>query len=114
MSRRLLFLLALCAPVYAASSFAGEISKWVDENGVTHFGNAQFAPAGGGETVAIEPANGMDVPDMAILKKREQSRSVNVRVLQRGKMKNPRGWRGHDGRLIRGGRSTHTRGRRAN
>ena len=100
--------------LHATPGIAGEVTKWVDESGVTHFGNPQFAPAGAGEAVTLRPANGMDVPDMAILKQRNTPTAMKATVLERTKKKNPRGWRGHDGRPNRGGRPTHSRGRRAN
>ena len=102
MLRELLFLLALCAPIFASSSFANEVVKWVDENGVTHFGNAQFAPPGSGQAVTIEHANAMDAPDVGILSRRESRSRPNVTVLERSKMQNPRGWRGFN-RRSRGG-----------
>ena len=98
MLRKLLIALVLCAPVYAQQSIAGEVVKWVDEDGVTHFGNAQFAPAGGGEAVKIERANGMAVPKLGILNKQEKRTRMNVTVLERSDLENPRGWRGHHSR----------------
>ncbi len=86
----------LCfSPVVAAT----EVATWVDEHGVTHFGNAQFAPPGAAASVEVPPANGMDV-----VKTRRTSddrgRGPAVSVLKRSRLENPRGFRGYDGRRI--------------
>ncbi len=104
MLRKRLIGIALCMPFFASLSLANEVVKWVDENGVTHFGNAQFAPPGSGEAVRIEHANGMDVPDVGVLNNRPKRNRINATVLQRPKLENPRGWRGFNGRS-RGQRS---------
>ncbi len=52
-----LFLLLALQPVSAES-----IARWVDADGVTHFGNPQFAPAGA-KMVEVAPTNGMAVPE---------------------------------------------------
>ena len=48
--------------VCAGHLCADTISRWVDAEGVTHFGDVQFAPAGAA-TVVVRPANGMEVPE---------------------------------------------------
>lgn len=53
---------ALCLPLFASA--AEKVSMWVDENGVTHFSNRQFAPEHA-EEVTIEKTNAMDVPEPA-------------------------------------------------
>ena len=42
-------------------SFAQGVARWVDANGVTHFGDPQFASATA-TMIEIGPTNGMDVP----------------------------------------------------
>ena len=42
-------------------SFAQEVARWVDAEGVTHFGDPQFASATA-TMIEIGPTNGMDVP----------------------------------------------------
>ena len=82
-----------CSPV----AYAGEIAIWVDQNGVTHFGNPQFAPPGEGQAVTVKPANGMD-PVASNSSRRSSSSGPNVSVLERTRVENPRGFRGYDGR----------------
>ena len=38
------------------------IARWVDADGVTHFGNLQFAPQHA-TRISMAPVNGMDVPE---------------------------------------------------
>jgi hypothetical protein len=46
----------------AASGMADDsVARWVDSNGVTHFGSPQFAPADAAR-VPVNPANGMAAP----------------------------------------------------
>ncbi len=57
-----LSIVAMLSMAAAGQAFAdSHIATWVDENGVTHFGNTQFAPSNA-ESVEVAPANGMDVP----------------------------------------------------
>lgn len=102
MQHKLLIIMALCLSMLASKSFANDVVKWVDEHGVTHFGNAQFAPPGSGESVMVEDANAMDAPDVGILSRREGRSRANITVLERSKLQNPRGWRGFS-RRSRGG-----------
>ncbi len=95
MSRKLLFLLACSTLCLAPSAFAGDVVKWVDANGVTHFGNAQFAPREGAERIELQEANGMDVPDLRVLDRTQTPRELNGVVVKRQQTKNPRGWRGY-------------------
>ncbi|MCZ6460202.1 MAG: DUF4124 domain-containing protein [Gammaproteobacteria bacterium] len=60
--RKYLYLVATIGITFAGSAAAGGIARWVDENGVTHFGNPQFAPAGEGSLIEIAAINIMDVP----------------------------------------------------
>ena len=93
MLRKLLYLMAFGALISASSAAADEIVRWVDENGVTHFGNAQFAPQGEGERVEVQRANGMDAPNLEILNRTPQRRQqMNGVVMERTHTKNPRGF----------------------
>ena len=94
MSHKLLLVIALCVPFTSGSAFADDMVKWVDENGAVNFGNAQFAPAGTGERVALHPANGMHVPNLSILNRRASRQEMNIVMIKRVHMENPRGWRG--------------------
>jgi hypothetical protein len=86
----------LCwSPLVAAT----EVATWVDEHGVTHFGNAQFAPPGAATSVAVPPANGMDVVQTRATAA-DRGRGPAVSVLKRSRMENPRGFRGYEGRRI--------------
>ena len=95
MSRKLLFLVACSTLCLAPSAFAEGVVKWVDANGVTHFGDAQFAPQAGAEQIELQEANGMDVPDLRVLDRTEAPRALNGVVVKRQHTKNPRGWRGY-------------------
>ena len=100
MLRKLLNLMAVVALMSAGTAAADEIVKWVDDNGVTHFGNAQFAPQGEGERVEVHNANGMDAPSLRILNRAPEYRELNGVVVERAHIKNPRGWRGYWKRSI--------------
>jgi hypothetical protein len=50
MSLKLLIALALNV-VLVSNATADEVVRWVDENRITHFCNAKFAPPGRGEAV---------------------------------------------------------------
>lgn len=55
--------LALCLTAVLGSAHAADqkVAKWVDSNGVTHFGDVQFAPATAVQ-LDLAPTNGMSVP----------------------------------------------------
>lgn len=101
MSHKLLLIIVLCVSFVSGSAFAEDMVKWTDNNGAVHFGDAQFAPAGVGEAVALHPANSMDVPKLGILHQRESRRGMNIVMIKRAHMKNPRGWRGFQSRQSR-------------
>ncbi len=94
---------ALLILVIAGTSLgvhADEIVRWVDSDGVTHFGNPQFAPAGTAQPVEVQPANGMDAP--AVRSSRNQtSDRARFTFVDRKYVKNPRGFRGYEGRPSR-------------
>ena len=87
---------------------ADDVVKWVDEQGITHFGNAQFAPAGTASTVKLHPANAMDATDTRILGHVRQASGGRVAVLKRSHVSNPRGFRGFTNRASGKQQSPHT------
>ena len=102
-------LLSAGALVFAAYSMSGQaevIAKWVDEEGVTHFGNPQFAPGDVDAVTLVEvgPANGMVVPTVVA----ETNHRSRVVVIKKKGKSNPRGWQGYR----RNKNSSNTRGRR--
>ncbi|MCZ6853614.1 MAG: hypothetical protein O7G86_06825 [Gammaproteobacteria bacterium] len=89
-------LLGAGALVFTAFSMGGQaedIARWVDEEGVTHFGNPQFAP-GDADTVTlvdVQPTNGMVVPSVVA----ETHQRGRVVVIKKKGKSNPRGWQGY-------------------
>ncbi len=81
----------------------------MDANGVTHFGNAQFAPPEGAERVELQEANAMDAPDLGVLANKPNPRALNGVLVERQQVQNPRGWRGYWGRRIDSRRRSHRR-----
>ena len=80
---------------------AGQVVRWVDENGITQFTDPSFAPTA--EVVQIPRTNGMDVPkDIS----GDRSARPNFVKIAKAPKKNKRGWRGHEGR-----RGSNSRGR---
>ena len=65
----------------------------VDEDGVTHFGNPQFAPPANSEKITVQDANGMDVPDASGIARSRSNHRPYVYIRKSAK-KNKRGWRG--------------------
>ena len=83
--------LILTLAFLAGSATAGEpIARWVDENGVTHFGDAQFAPAEA-ELQSVAPANGMHAP--SVVTRASSSQAASWSVISLPPKKNPIGWR---------------------
>ena len=71
------------------------IATWMDENGVTHFGNTQFAPTNA-ESVEVAPANGMDVPATAPSSGSSNGKPSMVAIRKKPN-RQTKGWRGFDG-----------------
>ena len=91
-------ILMLSAALNAAETQANsDIVKWVDSQGVTHFGHQQFAPPDNHEAVEIKPANGMVAPSIPA-GSNANSHRLHVVKLDRSKLKNKRGFRGYSGR----------------
>lgn len=95
--RRLFHLLILTAATAALPATAAEVARWVDENGVTHFGERQFAPVEHTE-VDIAPANGMAPAQYS---DSSSGRGPTFIRLERQHMENKRGFRGHYSRQNR-------------
>jgi hypothetical protein len=81
------------ATAQSAWAGAGNIVRWTDADGMTHFTNPQFAPPGLSSVTPVEviPANVMDVPAVA------QTRELRTRFVKIDKKdkSNLRGFRGH-------------------
>ncbi len=104
--RKYLYLVATIGITFAGSAAAGGIARWVDENGVTHFGNPQFAPAGEGSLIEIAAINIMDVP---VASPRATRRTPpRVVTIERPAKRNKRGWQGY----YSSSRSRNSSGRR--
>ena len=86
---------AIIALLAASAAQAGEIVRWVDADGVVHFGDRQAAPSQGSETVQLRSANSMDAPDTSVLRQDQQAQVVKLKRPQR---ENERGWRGYESR----------------
>jgi hypothetical protein len=86
--------LAAAGQANAETSNSG-IATWVDENGVTHFGNSQFAPANA-STVAVAPANGMDVP-AAVPSSSSDAGKPSMVAIRKTPNRQTKGWRGFAG-----------------
>ncbi len=83
---------------FSVAASAGEIVRWVDADGVVHFGDRQAAPAQGAETITVRNTNGMDVPQAPVRLPHNASQVVK---LDRGNLENKKGWRGYDSRVRR-------------
>ena len=70
---------------------AEEIARWVDDQGVTHFGDTQFAPENA-SMVNIKSANRMDVPPNTLAS--SNSDGPTWTVIDRAPKQNKKGWRG--------------------
>jgi hypothetical protein len=84
--------MAAAGPAQAADT---NIATWVDANGVTHFGNGQFAPANA-KSIAVEPANGMDVPAAVPSSSSRAGKPAMVEIKKQPN-RQTKGWRGFAG-----------------
>jgi hypothetical protein len=66
------------------------VSMWVDEDGVTHFSNRQFAPPEAQE-ITVSPANGMVKPEGPAPS--SSSGGPNWSKITLPPKQNPKGWR---------------------
>jgi hypothetical protein len=100
----------LCAVLWAAgciftpAGHSDEVLKWVDANGVTHFGDRVTAPDGGARIIEVQQANGMVAPDTSVLNRKQAM--AQTLTLERASVTNKRGWRGYEssGHTKRGNR----------
>ncbi|MEZ5559207.1 MAG: DUF4124 domain-containing protein [Pseudomonadales bacterium] len=102
---RAIFALSLAAGLASGSACAGEIVRWVDGDGVTHFGNPQFGPADA-QPVAVAPANGMDVPASV---PPSRGSGPQIVVIEREQRHNRIGWRGYEETKARNPRNQQRR-----
>jgi hypothetical protein len=81
----------LLAAAFAQFAAAGEIVRWVDENGVTQFTDPQLAAAPA-TSVDVQPANGMIVPQGAPA---STATGPSFTKISKPPKKNKRGWHGY-------------------
>lgn len=81
----------------AGAGTQSQIVTWVDAEGITHFGDPQFAPPEQHKAVSVNPTNAMVVPD-APAGKTATRRGGSVVTLERTKLKNKKGFRGYAAR----------------
>jgi len=91
-ARTLFALFLVSCSLVAPTVCAREILKWVDANGVVQFGSPNVAPHQGARVVKVQPANGMDAPDINILD--EAPTTASVASIARPHVTNKTGWRG--------------------
>ena len=87
-------LLAVLLSIVSRSAQAGDIAVWVNEKGVTSFGNPQFAPLQQhAQRIEVGAVNGMLVPDLSVLTSRPRRKAyIKIGIAPK---KNKRGWRGY-------------------
>lgn len=101
-----LLLILIAGSGSAALQARSDIATWIDDDGVTHFGNPQFAPPNSHTVVTVHPANTM-VATQAPAHTGNTASGPRVVTLNRGKQKNKRGFRGYAARsTMSQGRST--------
>ncbi len=92
-------LVLFCACLFSVAGNAGEIVRWVDADGVVHFGDRHAAPSRGAQTVEVRPANGMDVAKAPTKAPTEApNTAMAITRIDRAGPENKRGWRGYDAR----------------
>ena len=107
-----IILTALLLSITATTAGADTIARWVDAEGVTHFGDGQFAPAHA-ETVKIQPANGMVKPEMPATLANTRSRgSPAWRMLSLPGKQNAKGRRSRNESLYTGRKHNSRNSRR--
>ncbi len=65
------------------------VASWVDDKGVTHFGDRHLAPSNAA-TVNVADANGMVAPKVSATNARTTTRWT---MIEQAPKQNPRGWR---------------------
>ena len=80
--------------VLTQTAVAGDVYRWVDEDGVTHFSDAALAhDHSEAQPVHVGVANAMDVPDASSL--REGRRQASFHRISKPAKKNKNGWTGY-------------------
>jgi hypothetical protein len=79
----------ICAGVGSPGAAAGEIVRWVDAEGVTHFTDAHLAAAPA-EVVEVNPANAMVVPTGSATE--SKSSPALVKISKAPKKNKKRNW----------------------
>lgn len=91
MNRHTTACLILTTLLPAAHAAAGEtVARWVDADGITHYGNAQFAPTHA-ELEVVQPANAMDAP--TVRPASSASTGPTWSLIPLPPKQNPKGWR---------------------
>jgi len=84
--------LLLSTLFFSADLAAAEtVARWVDADGITHFGDAQLAPSHA-ELEIIEATNGMEAPE--IRSSGTAATGPTWSLIPLPPKKNPKGWRG--------------------
>ena len=91
-SRLPIYLLAAGITLLVSSAWAADIAHWVDRDGVTHFGDPQFAPPGEATLITVNPANGMLKPEPGPVYPNGSPRMLKI---TKAAKQNKRGWRGY-------------------
>ena len=94
-------LLSVAGGTLAPCAFSETVSRWVDENGVTHFGNPQFAPASA-DAVTIKPTNGMDKVTPAATSNSAARTGPATAVIRMAPKRNKKGWRSRNESIYTG------------
>ena len=90
-----LYPLALVAGLVLSSASIAEIAHWIDDAGVHHYANPQFAPPGKATLITLQPANGMVVPVAAASSERGRPRMLKISKAPKHNKLGWRGWRGY-------------------
>ena len=85
--------LALVLLTTTSLTCAGEVVRWIDDEGIVQFTDPSYAPHA--QLVEIPRANGMSVPEGA--PQAREGRASFVKIAKAPK-RNKRGWRGYRGR----------------
>ena len=102
--------LTLAALILApAASADGSVSRWVDGEGRTHFGDTAIAPVTA-QLVNIGPANHMDVPSSHGSASSSAGQGPTWTLISRPAKRNKKGWRPRRESLYTGRK--HSSGRR--
>ncbi len=87
---RLIGGLLLTAGVATGAMAEESVASWVDDQGVTHFGNPQFAPDSA-KMLEVADTNRMDIPKNAPA---DTANGPTWSVIELAPKQNKKGWRG--------------------